>query len=83
MRVTRFFVFERLRILCVHLGIMWTASILPPNTLRHEAGIDTSYAVTADCANVNRDTEITILDATLIWKWLSDISVNCKIGEPI
>lgn len=51
--------------------------------LRHEAGIDTPCAVTADFADVNRDGEITIMDATLIQKWLSNITVNCKIGEPI
>lgn len=51
--------------------------------LRHEAGIDTPCAVTADYADVNRDNEITIMDATLIQKWLSNVSVNSKIGEPI
>lgn len=51
--------------------------------LRHEAEMDVPYTVSTDVADVDRDTEITIMDETLIQIWLSNRTINSNIGEPI
>lgn len=50
---------------------------------RHAASQEEPYTMNLEVADVNNDSEVSIVDATYIQKWLSNLNIKSKIGQPV
>lgn len=75
--------FEELKVLFGDVDRSGEVSVTDATFIRrHTAGINVPYDVSIDVADVNDDKKADLVDATYIQKWLSDMTVNSRIGQP-